>query len=71
MAFGDINDKQKDIYDTVLKAQLTAIKASKPGVSCATVDLAARNTIREAGYGEFFPHRLGHGLGISVHEFLP
>lgn len=69
VAFGDINEKQKDIYDTVLKAQLTAIDASKPGVSCAAVDLAARNTIREAGYGEFFPHRLGHGLGISVHEF--
>lgn len=69
VAFGDINEKQKDIYDTVLKAQLTAIEASKPGVSCATVDLAARNTIKDAGYGEFFPHRLGHGLGISVHEF--
>lgn len=69
VAFGDINEKQKDIYDTVLKAQLAAIDASKAGVSCASVDQAARNTIRDAGYGEFFPHRLGHGLGISVHEF--
>lgn len=69
VAYGDINEKQKDIYDTVLKAQLAAIEASKEGVSCASVDQAARNTIRDAGYGEFFPHRLGHGLGISVHEF--
>ncbi|MCF2648689.1 MULTISPECIES: M24 family metallopeptidase [Bacillaceae] len=69
VAYGDISEKQKDIYDTVLKAQLAAIEVSKAGVSCATIDQVARNTIRNAGYGEFFPHRLGHGLGISVHEF--
>jgi Xaa-Pro dipeptidase len=69
VAYGDINDKQKEIYDTVLKAQLAAIEASKPGVSAADVDLTARHIIAEAGYGEYFPHRLGHGLGISVHEY--
>ncbi|MBM7653146.1 M24 family metallopeptidase [Neobacillus cucumis] len=69
VAFGDINDKQKEIYDTVLKAQLAAIEASKPGVRAAEVDLTARRIISDAGYGEFFPHRLGHGLGISVHEY--
>jgi Xaa-Pro dipeptidase len=69
VAYGDINDKQKEIYDTVLKAQLAAIDASKPGVSAAEVDLTARRIISNAGYGEFFPHRLGHGLGISVHEY--
>jgi len=69
VAFGDINDKQKEIYDTVLKAQLAAIEASKPGMSAADVDLTARRFIAEAGYGEYFPHRLGHGLGISVHEY--
>ena len=69
VAYGDINDKQKEIYDTVLKAQLAAIDASKPGVSAAEVDLTARRMISNAGYGEFFPHRLGHGLGISVHEY--
>lgn len=69
VAFGEINDKQREIYETVLKGQLAAIEASKPGRTCAEVDLAARNIIREAGYGGFFPHRLGHGLGISVHEF--
>ncbi|WP_026572197.1 M24 family metallopeptidase [Bacillus sp. UNC438CL73TsuS30] len=69
VAYGDINDKQKEIYDTVLKAQLAAIEASKPGVTAAEVDLTARRIIADAGYGEYFPHRLGHGLGISVHEY--
>jgi Xaa-Pro dipeptidase len=69
VAFGEINEKQHEIYQTVLKGQLAAIQASKAGKACAEVDLAARNIIREAGYGDFFPHRLGHGLGISVHEF--
>lgn len=69
VAYGDINDKQKEIYDTVLKAQLAAIEASKPGVTCADVDSIARRTISDAGYGEYFPHRLGHGLGIGVHEY--
>jgi Xaa-Pro dipeptidase len=69
VAFGDINDKQKEIYDTVLKAQLAAIEASRPGVQCAKVDQTARKIISDAGYGEYFPHRLGHGLGIGVHEY--
>jgi Xaa-Pro dipeptidase len=69
VAFGDITEKQKEIYDTVLKAQLAAVEASKPGVTAAEVDLTARKIIADAGYGEYFPHRLGHGLGISVHEY--
>ncbi|CAM3523284.1 Xaa-Pro peptidase family protein [Aeromicrobium ponti] len=69
VAYGDINDKQKEIYDTVLKAQLAAVEASKPGVPCSEIDLTARNLIAEAGYGDYFPHRLGHGLGVSVHEY--
>jgi Xaa-Pro dipeptidase len=69
VALGDISDKQKEIYDTVLQAQASAIKASKPGVTCRSVDLTARNIISNAGYGDYFPHRLGHGLGISVHEY--
>ncbi|MBS4215372.1 M24 family metallopeptidase [Neobacillus rhizophilus] len=69
VAYGDINDKQKEIYDTVLKAQLAALEASRPGVTAAEVDLTARRIIADAGYGEYFPHRLGHGLGISIHEY--
>ncbi|WP_059171394.1 Xaa-Pro peptidase family protein [Bacillus sp. FJAT-27445] len=69
LAYGDISDKQKEIYDTVLKAQLAAIEAGKPGTPCSAVDKAARNVISSAGYGEYFPHRLGHGLGINIHEY--
>nr|WP_263325434.1 Xaa-Pro peptidase family protein [Neobacillus sp. Marseille-Q6967] len=69
VAYGEINDKQKEIYDTVLKAQLAAVEVSKPGKTAAEVDLTARRIIADAGFGEYFPHRLGHGLGISVHEY--
>ncbi|KAA9027496.1 M24 family metallopeptidase [Niallia endozanthoxylica] len=69
VAYGDISNQQQEIYDTVLKAQLAAIDASKPGAACSNVDLTARNIIRDAGYGDYFPHRLGHGLGIGVHEY--
>lgn len=69
VAYRDIGKKQREIYDTVLKSQLAAIKASKAGVTCAEVDLTARNIIAGAGYGPYFTHRLGHGLGISVHEY--
>lgn len=69
VAFGDISEEQSKIYHTVLKGQLAALEASKPGATAMEVDLAARNVIREAGYGDYFPHRLGHGLGISIHEY--
>ncbi len=69
VAYGDINEKQAEIYETVRKAQEAAISVSKPGISCAELDLTAREIIREKGYGNYFPHRLGHGLGISVHEY--
>ncbi|WP_108671278.1 M24 family metallopeptidase [Peribacillus acanthi] len=69
VAFHDISEKQHEIYNTVLKAELAAVAATKPGKTAAEIDLTARNIIREAGYGEYFPHRLGHGLGISVHEY--
>ncbi|RFU65994.1 M24 family metallopeptidase [Peribacillus glennii] len=69
VAFGDINEKQREIYDTVLQAQEAAVAASMAGTSCSEIDLTARRIISEKGYGEYFPHRLGHGLGISVHEF--
>ncbi|WP_338750651.1 Xaa-Pro peptidase family protein [Bacillus sp. FJAT-52991] len=69
VAFGEINDKQREIYETVLKAEQAAIAAVKPGITAKEIDLIARSIIADAGYGEYFPHRLGHGLGISVHEF--
>lgn len=69
VAFGDISDQQREIYETVLKAEQAAVAAVKPGMMAKEIDLTARNIIAEAGYGNFFPHRLGHGLGISVHEY--
>ncbi|GIN58844.1 Xaa-Pro dipeptidase [Lederbergia ruris] len=69
VAFGDISSEQQKIYDTVLNAQQEAVKAVKPGVLAKDLDNIARTHIQNAGYGEFFPHRLGHGLGISVHEY--
>lgn len=69
VAFGDINEKQREVYETVLKAQIAAVNASKPGVEIGSIDKTARSIITEAGYGEYFTHRIGHGLGIDVHEF--
>lgn len=69
VAFGDISEEQKTIYETVRKSNEESIKAVKPGVRCMDLDKIARDIITEAGYGEYFTHRLGHGLGISIHEF--
>lgn len=69
VAFGEVTDEQKKIYETVLKAQETAIQLTKPGIPANELDIAARKIISEAGYGEYFSHRLGHGLGIGVHEY--
>jgi Xaa-Pro aminopeptidase len=56
------------IYGTVLQAQEKAIQAVRPGVQGQAVDGVARGVISEAGYGDFFGHGLGHGLGMQVHE---
>lgn len=65
---GSASAKQREIYDIVLRAQEKAIAVAKPGISASDVDKAARGVIKEAGYGERFTHRIGHGLGIEVHE---
>lgn len=62
------NPVLEDIYNIVLKANLAAINAVKPGVAAKDVDHAARSVIEQAGYGKHFIHRTGHGLGLSVHE---
>jgi len=69
VAFGEVTEAQKEIYNTVRQANENAIAAVKPGVRAMELDKIARDTITDAGYGEYFTHRLGHGLGISVHEF--
>ena len=69
IAFGEPTDEKRKIYETVKKAQQAAIDVVRPGTLAKDVDLAARSVIEDAGYGELFPHRIGHGLGVSVHEF--
>lgn len=68
LQFGQLTDEQITIYQTVYKAQKEAIAAAKPGVPVSQLDYIARQIIVDAGYGEFYPHRLGHGIGISCHE---
>ena len=69
VAVGTLNDKQKDIYQVCLEAQLAAQEAAKPGMTAAELDKIARDIIDQAGYGEYFIHRLGHGMGMTDHEF--
>ena len=68
VVLGKADKKQREIYETVLEAQQTAIDALKPGVRCAEIDKIAREIISDAGYGDKFIHGLGHGLGHLVHE---
>jgi Xaa-Pro aminopeptidase len=66
--FGKPTDEYRKIWSIVLEAQSAAIERAAPGVPCFEVDAAARRVIERAGYGPYFTHRLGHGLGIDVHE---
>lgn len=58
----------EEVYDVVRKAHLAAAAAIRPGVTFESVDRAARKVISDAGYGACFTHRLGHGIGLDVHE---
>ncbi len=64
---GKASDEQRRIYEVVRTAQQSAIQVIRAGISCSELDATARNVIREAGYGEYFGHALGHGLGLEVH----
>lgn len=68
VAVGHVSDEQKKIYDIVLKAQLASLEILRSGLKCSDGDKAARDVITEAGYGEFFRHSTGHGVGIEIHE---
>ncbi len=68
VAVGFVTDEQKNVYETVLKAQEAAQTAASSGVCCADVDKAARDVIEDAGYGEYFNHSTGHGVGVEIHE---
>ncbi len=66
---GDVAPKAREIFDVCLEAQLTAQAAVRPGLTASALDKIARDVITKAGYGEYFNHRLGHGIGMSTHEF--
>jgi Xaa-Pro aminopeptidase len=68
VAVGDINDELRKIYDTVLEAQLKGMEGIKPGITGKEADALTRDHITAKGYGEYFGHSTGHGLGLEVHE---
>ena len=69
VAYKKPTEFQEKIYNITLEAQLTVQAAVRPGVTAAELDQIARNVINNYGYGEYFNHRLGHGIGTTVHEF--
>lgn len=68
VAVGGVTDKQLEVYNTVLEAQKAGLSAIKNGISGKEVDEAARNVIKSKGYGQYFTHSFGHGVGIEIHE---
>ncbi|WP_181350078.1 Xaa-Pro peptidase family protein [Thalassobacillus sp. CUG 92003] len=68
IAVGDINDELKTIYDTVLQAQLKGMDGLKAGITAKQADALTRDYINDQGYGEYFGHSTGHGIGLDVHE---
>jgi Xaa-Pro dipeptidase len=72
MILGKPNDKMKQVFEIVHRAQSTALVTARPGLECGAVDAAARKVITDAGYGpdyKYFSHRLGHGMGMDGHEW--
>ena len=67
-ATGELDDDLSELYDTVLRAQETALAAVRPGPEGREVDAIARDVIAAAGHGDHFGHGLGHGVGLDVHE---
>jgi D-alanyl-D-alanine dipeptidase len=67
-SIGEPNPEVVQQYSVLQRAQRAAVDAVRPGVTAEQVDAAARNVLAEAGLGEYFVHRTGHGIGLSVHE---
>ena len=67
--FGDEPSPQyREVFNAVLAAQSAAYEAGRPGMECQQLDHIARTVIKQAGYGKYFTHRLGHGMGMDGHE---
>lgn len=69
VAVGFATDEMKNVYNAVLQAQQNCLENIKAGVSCKDGDEFARSVIRNAGYGQYFTHSTGHGVGVEIHEF--
>ena len=67
-AVGEVAAELQTVFAVVQAANAAGRAAARPGVTCASVDAAARRVIAAAGYGDFFTHRVGHGLGLEAHE---
>jgi len=65
---GEPSQKQKEVYQTVFESQAKAIEQARPGMKGKELDAVARRYINDAGYGQYFGHGLGHGLGLLVHD---
>ncbi|MFF4750289.1 aminopeptidase P family protein [Streptomyces sp. NPDC002514] len=65
---GEPTDEERRVHDIVRAAQEAGFRAVRPGAACQEVDRAARAVIEDAGYGEYFIHRTGHGIGVTTHE---
>ena len=65
---GEPTEDERAVHELVRRAQQAGFEAVRPGVACEEIDRAARAVIAEAGYGDRFIHRTGHGIGLSTHE---
>ncbi len=68
VAVGYVTEEMEKVYNTVLQAQLAALATTKAGVPGCEIDAAARKVITDAGYGPYFGHGYGHGVGLEIHE---
>ncbi len=68
VSVGEPSPEVRTVYEIVRQAQQAAFEAVRPGVTCQEIDRVARRVISDAGYGEYFIHRVGHGIGLSTHE---
>lgn len=65
---GEPTGEESQVFEIVRRAQQAGFDAVRPGVACQEIDRAARKVIADAGYGEYFIHRVGHGIGLTTHE---
>jgi Xaa-Pro aminopeptidase len=65
---GEPTDDEREVFGIVRQAQQAAFEAVRPGIACQEIDRVARKVITDAGYGEYFIHRTGHGIGMTTHE---